>query len=101
VKWLRLLPLLADFLRRISDPAAWREPSTYASLAAILVAGALAGFVNDLDPYINNITLFLSGLSGIVGLLMQEKGNVIVIVKKDAPSGAPSGAPKAETGEAP
>lgn len=95
-KYLQLLPVLADFLRRLSQPGAWKEPSTYVGLGVCLLSLALGSYLNDMPSLVSNLSTLLAGVAGIIGMAMKEKIGAVIVVQPAEQESAtqPEGQPK-------
>ncbi|MER2583713.1 MAG: hypothetical protein ABTR20_13435 [Candidatus Competibacter sp.] len=73
MKWLKLLPAAVALLARLRDQRTWREPSTWASLAALLASAALLFFVGEYETFGAQITALASAVAAIAGILLPEQ----------------------------
>ena len=73
MKWLKLLPAAIALLARLRDRRTWREPSTWAALAALLASAALLLFVGEYETFTSQIAAIASAVAGLAGILLPEQ----------------------------
>ncbi|MER2529212.1 MAG: hypothetical protein ABTR07_14910 [Candidatus Competibacter denitrificans] len=76
MKWLKLLPAAVALLARLRDRRTWREPSTWAALAALLASAALLFFVGEYETFATQIAAIASAVAGLAGILLPEQPNL-------------------------
>lgn len=77
-KWLRLFGSVWPLLRRLQDPATWREPSTWSSLATAVLSAVAVYFGLSEAQYEALLAGIVGGISSVAGVLLPERGGAVV-----------------------
>lgn len=77
LKWLSVLRSILPLLMRLKDPALWKEPSTWSSLATAVLSAAAVYFGLSEDQYKALLAGIVGGVSSVAGVLLPERGGIV------------------------
>lgn len=76
-KWLRIFNSIWPLLARLQDPATWREPSTWSSLATAVLSAVAVYFGLSDEQYETLLAGIVGGISSVAGVLLPERGGAV------------------------
>lgn len=77
LKWLSVLRSVLPLLMRLKDPATWREPSTWSSLATAVLSAVAVYFGLSESQYEALLAGIVGAVSSVAGVLLPERGGAV------------------------